>query len=111
MGVYAALLALFFTNNTSNLTLTMPSRLHNATRDKFHRKLAKRVGGTSNDNTLLLTDVTDPDIPSLSYVAFRTNFVVNLLFLMRYVSLYVLPNEGYVPPSCVSVGEVCRLPH
>ena len=94
-GVYTVLLALFFTTNTSNLTLTMPGRLYNATRDKFHRKLGKRLDDTSNDNKVSLIDVTYPDIPSLGYLVFRSNFAVNLLFLMRYVPLYFPKNMSY----------------
>ena len=37
----------------------------------------------------------DPDIPSLSYVACRSNFLVNLLFNMRCVSLYLPKNMSY----------------
>ena len=95
MGVVAVFMSLFFTTNTSNLTLTMPGRLYKATGDKSHRKLGERLGDTYNDNTVLLTNVTDPDIPSLSYIAFRPNLVVNLLFLMRYVPLYLPQNMSY----------------
>ena len=120
MGVYTALMSLFFTTNTSSLILTMPSRLYSATGDEFHRKLAERLDDISNDNTVSLTDVPDPDIPSLSYVVFRSNFLVNLLFNMRYVSLYLPKNVSYpikamsLPPArqwerCVDFLIKCLL--
>ena len=96
MGVYAVFLSLFLTTNTCNLTLTMPSRLFSASVDKFHRKVAERLDNISNDNTVSITDVSHPDIPSLCYVAFRSNYLVNLLFSMRYVKSYLPDNMSYL---------------
>ena len=96
IGVFMVFQSRFFTTNTSNLTLTMPGRLYKPITEKFHRKLGKRLDDTSNDNTVSFTDVSNPDIPSLSYLAFRSNLIANLLFVMRYDPLYLPRNMSYM---------------